>query len=75
MTTGSSNVTLHRLASGEVGYACRCGDVHSGRYAFEDYQHHECLHDARLLALDAGQVMCPLCGMAWLVEPPSAEPA
>ena len=68
MTTGSSSVTLHRLVSGETAYACRCGELHCGLYAFEDYQHHECLHQARLLALDSGQVMCPVCGMSWLLE-------
>lgn len=68
---GTQNRTLHvDLETGAIGYSCRCGEIHRGVYAFEDFQHHDCLHPTRLLALDEGQVLCPLCGMAWAIETP-----
>lgn len=72
LTIGTSGVTLHwdpRTRS--IGYVCRCGLVHGGPYGFEDFRHHECLHEVRLLALGQGQVMCPACGRAWMSEAPA----
>lgn len=61
----------------KIGYPCRCGIDHSGDYALEDRNHHECFHDATLVYLPAGsdapQVICPICGMSWRVALYSAE--
>ena len=68
--TGQSNTTVV-LENNERVYPCRCGQVHRGDYAAEDYNHHNCLHEATLIGLPAGknkiQAICPDCGMSWMV--------
>ena len=53
-------------------YPCRCGQVHRGDYAQETYLHHQCLHEADLILVEAGshqfQAICPLCGMTWRAD-------
>lgn len=72
LRTESSAATYH-VEGGARVYPCRCGKTHRGTYAFEDWNHHNCLHDASLthIPLDddgGGDVMCPLCGASWEVH-------
>lgn len=55
----------HVNGKSETVYPCRCGQTHRGDYAFEDWNHHECLHQATLVLCEEGFVLCPLCGNAW----------
>ena len=45
-------------------YPCRCGGSHRGEYAVEDWNHHNCFHEAPLWAVDAarGDYICADCG-------------
>ena len=53
---------------------CRCGIIHAGPYADIDRIRHDCFHEIYLWnishpQLNTLQVMCPNCGMSWLVKP------
>lgn len=65
--TDTTNLTLVS-EHGRFGIPCRCGELHTGKYAQEDFLHHECLHRATLIAVDRlSQVICPVCGCSWQV--------
>lgn len=57
-------------------YPCRCGQTHTGDYAYEDWNHHMCFHDEEMWAFwkDASQgeimVVCSICGNSWLLPIP-----
>ncbi|HAR46097.1 MAG TPA: hypothetical protein DCS05_07985 [Nitrospiraceae bacterium] len=59
------------IQSGETRkiYPCRCGETHSGEYAEELWNHHNCYHTASPLFLskpagegEMGLLMCMECG-------------
>lgn len=71
MTTGTDTQSVH-VEDGERVFPCRCGVTHRGQYAFEDWMHHECLHDATLVPVAGPDIfMCPDCGRVFQVEVPS----
>ena len=49
-------------------FPCRCGVTHSGLYAEEDWNHHNCLHAGPLDAIGPGQVTCMDCGATWVLR-------
>ena len=58
---------------GEKAYACRCGKVHRGLYAPNEFMHHNCFHSDMLVwpfnlpveDKQTVQVLCGQCGMSW----------
>ena len=60
----------HPETDGDGNYPCRCGKVHSGDYAFEDWHHHNCFHRSPLRQVDPaieGYFCCLDCGeIFWL---------
>ena len=71
-TTISNSPTIYLNSDGRRIYPCRCGEVHQGDYAAEDYNHHNCLHETDLWGepIDEHtlQAICPECGMSWIVD-------
>ena len=78
--TVSDGETAHYEHNQRV-YPCRCGNIHDGDYAAEDYAHHNCFHDCELVKMpkvgdlpdkpwQAGveQVDCPDCGKIWEIR-------
>ena len=61
------NNTIY-IEDGKQVYPCRCGEIHDGEYAAETYNHHNCLHNNKLLLLGNLQATCALCGKTWMVE-------
>jgi hypothetical protein len=60
--------SLH-FENGEQVWPCRCGETHRGTYGQEDWNHHNCLHDATLIQLsETRSVLCPSCGRLWNTE-------
>ena len=51
-------------------YPCRCGETHSGQYAYEEWLHHNCYHDGEWvifpLGKDMHQLICISCGKSAL---------
>lgn len=70
--TDSASVTFY-FDEGEQVYPCRCGETHRGPYGAYDYDHHNCMHDSPLIALDSidpgvwdgGDFMCGICGKSF----------
>lgn len=62
ITTGASNLSIW-LEDGQVVYPCPCGETHRGDYAFEDYNHHTCLHGGVLWNVEGLGVLCSDCGV------------
>ena len=62
--TGTNVLTFH-IRDGVATYPCRCGQEHSGDYAFEDWSHHNCFHKEPLVVLGRGQAVCGLCGASF----------
>lgn len=56
------------IEDGEQVFPCRCGKMHRGDHAVEDWLMHECLHDDNLIALAPDFVACPLCGQTWRLD-------
>jgi len=63
--TGDTNYTIHFDVEGKQIYPCRCGEVHSGDYACEEYLQHECLHEIDLADMGHGMFICMDCGKTW----------
>lgn len=66
--TGTGNTTIREPVR---GYPCRCGKVHIGEYAQDDWMMHECLHETDLCFFDSegiAQVICPICGQTWGID-------
>ena len=61
------------IENGERVYPCRCGAIHRGDYAEEDYNHHNCLHDGDMWGIGKYQVVCSQCGASWRVVPSGEE--
>lgn len=76
-TDGSLQYTIH-VEDGEVVYPCRCGVTHRGPYAFYNYGHHTCFHDAPLVRIapeeDPDYLMCGACGQTFTVEQSGRTP-
>lgn len=66
---GGSKPTQHFDAKGNEVFPCRCGQTHGGDYAFEDWAHHNCFHEAPLNPLaETGDLLCPECGEVFNVS-------
>jgi len=68
MITGTTSDTTYLDEKGNEVFPCRCGEVHEGDYACEEYLHHECLHDTSLDDIGDGLVICMDCGRTWRVD-------
>lgn len=54
-------------------FPCRCGMIHVGPYAEEDWNHHNCFHGpfwpmGELPGEESQQVVCSLCGEVFELE-------
>ena len=69
--SGTASQTLY-FGNGEEVYPCRCGQVHRGNYAVEDWNHHNCLHKEPLFRLPLvgkrWQAICMECGQMFQVN-------
>lgn len=65
------NETVWIGADGKREYPCWCGATHRGDYGFYDWMHHNCFHSEPLVEVDPdltpGYLMCPGCGLTFLV--------
>lgn len=61
-------------STGEQVYPCRCGETHRGDYALYTFGHHNCFHDAPLMPLDFGELVCVDCGKVFQVSAKKAAP-
>lgn len=63
---------------GKRVYPCRCGETHRGAYACEDWNHHNCFHDASPLVLVAEDMpdylMCMDCGQTFWLDREEQKP-
>ena len=73
LTADCNSMTIH-LEDGQQVYPCRCGETHRGEYAMEDFAHHNCLHEEKLLDWSdhgGGErgLLCPQCGQGFISGP------
>ena len=64
--TGADSRTSY-FEEGKQVYPCQCGEIHRGDYAFEDWNHPNCLHSSPLLLVEGYQAICGECGRSWQI--------
>ena len=66
-----STKTIFIDVNGDRFMPCRCGQIHRGDYAAEDWAHHNCFHDEGLAQDDVipEQAICVACGQTFELIP------
>ena len=56
------------MGPGLEEYPCRCGQTHTGSYAYEDWRHHNCFHEGPIWVIEDELGICSVCGKSFTLE-------